>query len=187
MQIRIASPSERELRDLLERQRSQSLSYPEVGATAGPLPPGYRLTRESVSLGRDPKLLGRVGNALLKWTVHRRAGLRVESEGRADAVGADVVLAVPLLGAHLLAACRVVSVIKEETRIGFAYGTLPMHPESGEELFVVERVDGEVHFSVTAFSRPTGRIRQLGRPLQDRVQDRFTERYLRAAESIAQG
>jgi uncharacterized protein (UPF0548 family) len=151
------------------------------------LPAGYRVTQESVSLGRDPALLGTVGDELFAWKIHRGAGLSCAAGGRADTLGVDVVLAVPLLGVHLFAACRVVAVIREESRIGFAYGTLPMHPESGEESFVVELVDGVVRFSVTAFSRPTGRIRRLGRPIQDRVQDQFTERYLRAAEGLARG
>lgn len=187
MQIRLGSPTDQELKDLLRRQQHEDLSYPEVGASAGTLPSGYRVTQESVSLGRDPDLLTSVGNDLLDWKVHCGAGLRLAAANRADVVGVDVVLAVPLLGSHLLAACRVVSVIRDESRIGFAYGTLPMHPESGEESFVVEQVAGEVRFSVTAFSRPTSRIRRLARPIQDRVQDRFTERYLRAAHGLARG
>jgi uncharacterized protein (UPF0548 family) len=40
-------------------------------------------------------------------------------------------------------------------RYGFAYGTLPAHPEEGEELFLVTRGgDDTVRFEITAFSRP---------------------------------
>ena len=45
--------------------------------------------------------------------------------------------------------CRVVYVIDEPSRRGFAYGTLPGHPESGEEAFIVEIDEtDEVWFSV---------------------------------------
>lgn len=50
---------------------------------------------------------------------------------------------------------RVVYLVDEPHRKGFAYGTLPGHPESGEEAFVVELHDGgAVTFAITAFSRP---------------------------------
>jgi uncharacterized protein (UPF0548 family) len=67
----------------------------------------------------------------------------------------------------LRAPCRVVYVLDEPERIGFAYGTLPGHPTSGEELFAVE-YDGDsdvVYGVVTAFSRPANRYLRLGGPL----------------------
>jgi uncharacterized protein (UPF0548 family) len=45
--------------------------------------------------------------------------------------------------------------VDDERQAGFGYGTLPGHPERGEEAFLVERDDGgEVWFTVRAFSRP---------------------------------
>ncbi|GAA4732513.1 hypothetical protein GCM10023350_14890 [Nocardioides endophyticus] len=42
--------------------------------------------------------------------------------------------------------CRVVYVVDEPERAGFAYGTLPGHPETGEELFLLSRLgDGPHH------------------------------------------
>ncbi len=50
---------------------------------------------------------------------------------------------------------RVVYVIDEPDRRGAAFGTLPGHPLSGEELFLVERrPDGSVWFTVRILSRP---------------------------------
>ncbi|HEV8560641.1 MAG TPA: DUF1990 family protein [Actinophytocola sp.] len=46
---------------------------------------------------------------------------------------------------------RVVHVVEEEHRRGFAYGTLPGHPECGEEAFLLERhADGTVTCSRTS-------------------------------------
>lgn len=50
---------------------------------------------------------------------------------------------------------RVVSIVDEPTRRGFAYGTLPGHPLSGEESFVVEhRDDDSVWLTIRSVSRP---------------------------------
>ena len=58
---------------------------------------------------------------------------RVEATTEIAAVGSEVIV-------HLgpvQAPCRVVYVVDEPDRRGFAYGTLPGHAESGEELFLV--------------------------------------------------
>ena len=76
-------------------------------------------------------------------------------------------MAVLRLGRRRLAVSapvRVVYVVDEPRRRGFAYGTLPGHPESGEEAFVVElQEDDEVTFTVTAFSRPASTLAARGR------------------------
>ena len=55
----------------------------------------------------------------------------------------------------LVIPCRIVYVVDQERCFGFAYGTLPGHPESGEERFVVEETEGgEALLRMTAFSRP---------------------------------
>jgi uncharacterized protein (UPF0548 family) len=83
----------------------------------------------------------------------------------------------------LVLPCRVVYVVEEPRRRGFAYGTLPGHPEQGEESFiVVQEDDGSVVFRITAFSRPASALSRLGGPLTRWVQDWMTERYLAAAQ-----
>eukprot|EP00913_Durusdinium_trenchii_P005672 g5290.t1 len=55
-----------------------------------------------------------------------------------------------LWGLWSLHACRIVEVVDEADRRGFAYGTLPAHGETGEECFLVERLaDGSVAMSST--------------------------------------
>ncbi len=79
------------------------------------------------------------------------------------------------------APCRVVYVIDEPSLLGFAYGTLRGHPDTGEELFLVAwRDDDVVAFSVRAFSCPALWWSRLGGPATRRVQARVTERYLDA-------
>lgn len=76
---------------------------------------------------------------------------------------------------------RVVWVIEEPTRVGFALGTLEGHPLSGEESFMVDqRDDGSVWFSVRQFSQSTSwYLRAIG-PIVRSVQRSYTDRFLRA-------
>ena len=78
-------------------------------------------------------------------------------------------------------ACRVVWVVDDGDRFGFGYGTLPVHPESGEEAFVAERAPGgEVRLSIVAFSRARSVLTRLGGPVARRQQERFTDGYVDA-------
>ena len=80
------------------------------------------------------------------------------------------------------APCRVVYVVDEPDRRGFAYGTLPGHAESGEELFLVryDPATENVYADVTAFSRHATWWSRLASPVTSLVQQIVTERYLRA-------
>ena len=62
-------------------------------------------------------------------------------------------------------------------KFGFAYGTLPGHVETGEELFLVEwdQATDAVTYNILAFSRPRHPLVRLGRPLVRRLQQRFRE------------
>lgn len=76
---------------------------------------------------------------------------------------------------------RVVYVVDEPQRRGFAYGTLPGHAQRGEEAFLVERRDdGSVWLTVRVFSRPAGPFWSLVSPALRIVQSFYTARYLRA-------
>ena len=73
---------------------------------------------------------------------------------------------------------RVVAVIDEPTRRGFAYGTLPGHPLSGEELFLVERRDDDsVWLTIRSISRPASLGWWLALPVVRLAQLWFLSRY----------
>jgi uncharacterized protein (UPF0548 family) len=79
------------------------------------------------------------------------------------------------------APARVVYVVDEPTRRGFAYGTLPGHPEDGEEAFIVERGDdGSVWLVLRAFSRPATWYWWMVAPVLRLTQAFYTRRYGRA-------
>lgn len=71
---------------------------------------------------------------------------------------------------------------------GFGYGTLPGHPEQGEESFTVERnIAGDVWFVVRAFSRPATWFARLGAPITRRIQESITDIYAQALRPPAGG
>ncbi|WP_395640122.1 DUF1990 family protein [Pseudolysinimonas sp.] len=73
---------------------------------------------------------------------------------------------------------RIVYLVDEPTRRGFAYGTLPGHPESGEEAFIVERRDDDsVWLTIRVLSRPGHPALWAVSPLLRLVQAIFLSRY----------
>lgn len=157
------------------------LTYPEVGVTRHTtLPSGYHHVHESRVIGRGPECFQAASTSLMSWQMHQKAGLRVT----ADALVEQDVEAVVLLGPGRLAIkapVRVVYVVDEPTRRGFGYGTLPGHPECGEESFVLDiDEDQMVTFTIRAFSRGATWWARAAGPLGRGAQAIVTRRYLRA-------
>jgi len=169
---------------MTRRHDHDAVTYPEVGATRGELPDGYRHIEREALLGRGDELFARASAAVLSWGVQTGSGIRVRgAEPGADAarplgVGDTVVLRIPPWPRDV--PCRVVYLVDEPTRRGFAYGTLPGHPETGEEAFVVERRGDAVVLRIRAFSRASGWFFRLGTPVLLLLQELYTRRYLRA-------
>lgn len=155
-------------------------SYPQVGATAGALPDGYHHLRVStiVGAGRDDFL--RAAHEVTSWGMHRAVVSVVEAPPAA-VVGAVV----RMRYGGLSFGCVVVDVEDADTRRGFAYGTLPGHPERGEERFVVvhDPATDEVRLEITAFSRPGRALTRLLGPAGRLLQRRITARYVAAVRS----
>ena len=163
--------------------RDTAFTYREVGATLAPdLPSGYRHLSRTVTA--EEADFGEAAERLLTWQVQERAGIRVAASHRRVEEGAVVMMLLGFGPFAVRAPCRVVTVVEEPGRAGFAYGTLPGHPEIGEELFLVEQAPDGVRASVTAFSRPGTRIARLGGPVARGVQELITRRYLAALTGI---
>ncbi|SKB07532.1 DUF1990 family protein [Aeromicrobium choanae] len=163
-----------------DRLRAAPFTYAPVGATPEPQAGFRNFTRQRTLTRRD---FAGAAEDLMSWRVYERSGLHVRaSDARAQPWSVvEMTLGVGTVGVKI--PCRVVHVIEEPDRVGFAYGSLPGHPESGEESFVVERrPDGSLSFTITAFSRPATRLARLGGPLTTAVQAGMTRRYLRALD-----
>lgn len=153
-----------------------TFTYPEVGATrVGPLPAGYNHLRERTGLGEVS--LAAAGEAILGWRMHRATGARVTASAPRAAPGVDVTVGLGVGPLRINGPCRVVWTVEDGDRVGFGYGTLPGHPERGEESFVAERAaDGRVWFAVTAFSRPALWYTRAGGPAVVLVQRAYARR-----------
>jgi uncharacterized protein (UPF0548 family) len=183
--LTLLRPTHEKLARIAGAQRTFSFTYEGVGATlTGQIPTGYRYEEFATPLGHGDDVFGRACGALREWRPQRGAGLSVAADGPL-AVGTTVALAAPLPVGFAVAVCRVVDVVDEPGRFGFAYGTLPEHPEEGEELFDVRRGDGgEVVFRIAVFSRPHQVLARLVSPFARRLQARATQRYLDAMRAL---
>jgi uncharacterized protein (UPF0548 family) len=175
-------------RTLLEQLADAPFTYTEVGATRdGDLPAGYDHLQRSEVVGSGRGDFDRASAAVFRWAAQREVGLRIQASGPASTPGTVVLMTAGLRRLGLDIPCRVVWVVDEPDRRGFGYGTLPGHPESGEESFVVSlRPDGQVVYELRAFSRLATRLSRLGGPVSHRVQSLALDRYVTAIRRAAQ-
>ena len=182
----------------LEDLSGLRFSYDAVGSTRyDEAPQGYHRLEYRARIGAGSEVFARAGAALLNWRMHRSAGLPMTTDGPA-AIGVN---ALGRLGAGMLIGrlrtlsplglvglpvpSRVVWTVDEPDRIGFAYGTLEGHPESGEESFVVTRDPDGVYFTVRAYSRPATWYARLGGPATRQAQQYAARRYATALQRLA--
>jgi uncharacterized protein (UPF0548 family) len=172
----------RSLEDRHRRLSGRRLSYPEIAATRdGVLPDGYEHVQHTVRVGSGPGSFQRAAAHLRDWGPQRAAGMDVYPPGAWPEEGATVLLCRWIGLFRVAAPCRVLWVLIEARRAGFAYGTLPGHAERGETAFLVELGDdGEVRFTVRGFSRLAGWYARLCPPLARWVRRRTIEAFVRS-------
>lgn len=83
---------------------------------------------------------------------------------------------------------RVVLVIDEDDRAGYALGSLPGHPFVGEQAFVLElRADDSVWITVRQLGQPADARLRLLAPLLRWQQAKLTQRFLKALHPASAG
>jgi uncharacterized protein (UPF0548 family) len=83
------------------------------------------------------------------------------------AVGTNVAFSAPLPIGFVDGTCRIVAVVDDPDRYGFAYGTLTVYPETGEESFLVVRdANGAVRFDVEGVSTDRARSAESNRAIR---------------------
>ncbi len=169
--------------------RDAPLTYAEVGATgSAELPAGYLPGEFTEVVGTGRETFERVAAAILDWVPQRSVGLRVRATGSPGEVGTVVVLTagLPRLGYDV--PCRVVWASTTGDERGYAYGTLPGHPESGEERFTVRLTGaGDVVVTIRVFSRLATPAARLVPPVSRFLQGLATRRYLSSLRRVARG
>ncbi|MFQ6395214.1 DUF1990 domain-containing protein [Nocardia sp. KC 131] len=163
-------------------------TYSEVGATKGPMPEGYHRFRLRRRIGYGRALFDQAGTEILAYRMQKSTGIFHEASTPTAELGTRLTVRLGFGPLAIIAPCRVVYVLDEPDRRGFAYGTLPGHPEIGEELFAVEYdpADESVHGSVTAFSRNATWYARLGGPVVRLVQRFIASKYIGALPTTLQ-
>ncbi len=113
------------------RESMDELTYDEVGATAGDMPPGYHHVRARRVIGHGRETFERAADALLAGEAQRRAGARVELSQTPMQEGTRVTMRLGLGILSFRIPCLVVWAKRSTTTAGFAYGTLPGIPSAG--------------------------------------------------------
>ncbi|HWC35583.1 MAG TPA: DUF1990 domain-containing protein [Mycobacteriales bacterium] len=163
---------------------SLGLSHDEVGATdpaAARWLAGPRRFETTIKIGHGDQCWATSREAVMSWAVKTRSGFKVKG-GPARAVeGHDYELVFRVGALAVREPVRVVAVVDERERCGFAYGTRPGHPVSGEEAFIVHRDStGAVHLTLRSLTMPATGRRRVAFPLFVAAQPAFRRRYLRA-------
>ncbi|HKX00553.1 MAG TPA: DUF1990 domain-containing protein [Bryobacteraceae bacterium] len=162
------------MRSILESQKQLRLTYPEVGATSGALPSGYGTHHDQFPLGQGAAAFELARQAVREWKMFDIGWLRIQPPEQPIAAGGVVGVVVQHFGFWSLNVSRIVYVIDEPRRYGFAYGTLPEYAETGEERFQVElKEDGAVWYDILAFSRERHLLAKIGTPLSRALQAKF--------------
>jgi uncharacterized protein (UPF0548 family) len=175
---RIRKPSVTQIREFIDWQAGLEMTYKPVGATAGKSPPGYLQSRTRIKLGEGEETFVAAKSALRNWAQFQLGWIELCWSDVPIEPGRVVAVLAHVLGIWSLNACRIVYVVDEagtSSRFGLAYGTLPAHAESGEELFLVEwnRHDNAVWYDLSSFSRPNELLARLGHPYVRRKQRQF--------------
>jgi uncharacterized protein (UPF0548 family) len=173
----LLKPSPKTLQHFLERQVKMDFSYSAVGATANIPPSGYVVDRTRIKLGEGETTFVAARAALQRWQQFQLGWVEVPMPETPIKQGATVAVVARIGGIWWANACRIVYVVDETGKFGFAYGTLPDHAESGEERFLVEwdQDSGGVYYDILAFSKPRHILARLGYPWVRRVQKRFRQ------------
>lgn len=171
-QVSLREPDAARIQAFRALQAGLALSYGPVGATRSTAPEGWHHDALDVVVGPAARF-DAARDALRRWVMFDLGWVRVHA-GSGQREGDLVSFHSRQLGVWMLHACRVVYVVDEPDRSGFAYGTLRGHAVAGEEQFLVRRVGGETRFSVRKFSRLRHPLARLGGPVARAVQHRFS-------------
>jgi uncharacterized protein (UPF0548 family) len=170
-------PSPQTIDRFLRASQDLPLSYGPAGLLDGDIVRGTR-DHAAVMIGRGRGDFERARAALLAWQ-HFDLGWVETFPLRLPVVpGAVVAVLIRHLGFWSLNGCRVLYTVggsDDLTRVGYAYGTLTNHAESGEELFEISidpRTD-DVVYRIDAVSWPQAWLARIGWPIARVLQARF--------------
>lgn len=167
-------PTDQLKQAFIDRQAGLGFTYSSVGATASSCPPGFQHDHARFRLGSGQQTFANARAALRHWKQFDLGWAHAYPDDTPIESDQTVAVVFHLFGLWGLCSARIVYVVDEPNRFGFAYGTLPGHVEYGEERFLAEiDDDGNVWYDVRAFSRPRHFLTRLGYPYVRWLQKHF--------------
>jgi uncharacterized protein (UPF0548 family) len=150
--------------------RGAGLDLADIRPAAGPMYSGVSFDAEGTPLVASRMEADQRFDA--DGTPYVAAGTTIRVRGRVKGMRADAEL-------------RVIYVIEEPRRVGFALGTVSDSVVSGEESFLIDwRDNDEVWFTVRAFDRPVAPLYRVLPPLTKRRRRELFQGYLRAISPL---
>jgi uncharacterized protein (UPF0548 family) len=171
--------AERRLRRLFAAAEQAELSYDHPGSTLreGSIP-GVADRSFALDVRGD---LASAAAALRRWVPHDGIRARIHPAEAPIEVGTTLLVVAPFGPFEMAVPDRIVAVVEEPARFGFAYGTLAGHAEAGEELFLAEQVaPGRLRLTVRVHARPATLPARVAAPLVTFLQKVAARRYLAA-------
>ena len=172
----LTKPTTDRIDDFLNQREARHILLPRRRATRESTPlQRYNIDHNRQLLGSGEQVFEKAKTAVRQWKMFEVPGLELFYPDTPIEPGRNVAPLAHHLGFWSLNSCRIVYVIDEPDRFGFAYGTLTEHVEIGEERFTVEfhPDTGEVWYDIFAFSRPGSRLIKLGYPYSRYKQKQF--------------
>ncbi len=179
--IFLRKPAPPTIREILASQANSNVTYSPVGATRAEPPAGFVVDHTRAMLGQRPEVFAAGKASLRRWREFAFSWLEAWPADTPIREGEVLCTVARAMGLWWVNVCRIVYVVDEPNRFGFAYGTLSEHAECGEERFQIELADnGEVWYDIFAFSRPHQLLPRLGYPFVRRLQKRFAKHSVQA-------
>ena len=171
-------PTEDFIKQTIESQCHQRLTYPDIGLTVeSRCPSGYSMNQWQAVIGKGQTTFLRAKEAITRLHILDLGWLQVVSRPESICEQAPICTLIRMLGIYSLQVAKVVHVDNKnpEIKFGFSYGTLPAYPLSGEERFTVsyDPHTQDVVYEIFSFSRPANYAIRLGQPYLRYAQRRF--------------
>ena len=170
-------PSAERIERFLRESQDLPISYGPTGIVRDNIA-GYRYDEVVARVGHGPVDFARAKAALLSWRQFDIGWVETYPRHAPVAVGSVVAVLIRHLGFWSLNGCRVLYLAgshDDPDKFGFAYGTLPNHAESGEEMFEVlmDHRTHDVMYRIRATSWPQATLARIGHPIARALQARF--------------
>jgi hypothetical protein len=109
----LRQPAASLIRDFLDHQKREPLSYREVGFSLSETPTGYDLDHNRIILGRGRAVFEAACEALKRWAMFPGPWTRIEPAGTQIQEGNVVAMLAHVFGLWWLNACRIVYLLQK--------------------------------------------------------------------------